>query len=115
MKFYLSIAAQAIRSTPWSELGWSHIKVLMRVPDPAARQRYAHEAVSQTWSVAALDRQISTLYDQRLLSSQDQDGVRREASALIQGEAQALRDELRDILTKSVGGQSVPLSGTIKP
>jgi hypothetical protein len=27
-QFYLSIAAEVIRSTPWSELGWSHIKVL---------------------------------------------------------------------------------------
>ena len=96
-QFYLSIAAEVIRSTPWSELGWSHIKVLMRVSDPAARQWYAHEAVSQTWSVAALDRQISTLYYQRLLSSQDQDGVKAEASALIQRDAPLNpRDFIRD-------------------
>ena len=34
--------------------------------------------------------------------------------ARLQGEAQALRDELRDILAKSLDGQSMPLSGTIK-
>ena len=55
----------------------------MRVPDPVARQWYAQEAVSQTWSVAALDRQIGTLYYQRLLSSQDKDGVKAEATAVI--------------------------------
>ena len=96
-QFYLSIAAQAIRSTPWSELAWSHIKVLMRVPDPAARQWYAGEAVSQTWSVAALDRQISTLYYQRLLSSQDQDGIKAEANSLLQRDAPPHpRDFIRD-------------------
>ncbi|HEY8907626.1 MAG TPA: PDDEXK nuclease domain-containing protein, partial [Rhodoferax sp.] len=79
------------------ELGWSHFRLLMRVSDPAARQWYAHEAVSQTWSVAALDRQISTLYYQRLLSSQDQDGVKAEASALIQRDAPPNpRDFIRD-------------------
>ena len=96
-QFYLSIPAETIRSTPWSELGWSQIKVLMRVPDNAARQWYAQEAVSQTWSVAALDRQISTLYYQRLLSSQDQEGVKAEARALIQRDAPLNpRDFIRD-------------------
>lgn len=96
-QFYQSIPSADIRSTPWSELGWSHIKVLMRVADPAARQWYAQEAVSQTWSVAALDRQIGTLYYQRLLSSQDQEGVKAEARALIQRDAPPNpRDFIRD-------------------
>lgn len=96
-QFYRSIAAADIRSTPWSELGWSHIKVLMRVPDAAARQWYAREAASQAWSVAALDRQIGTLYYQRLLSSQDQEGVKAEARALIQREVPPNpRDFIRD-------------------
>lgn len=86
-QFFLTFTEDQIRSTAWSELGWSHFKLLMRVTDPAARQWYAREAVSQTWSVAALDRQISTLYYQRLLSSQHQQGVRDEASALIQRDA----------------------------
>jgi predicted nuclease of restriction endonuclease-like (RecB) superfamily len=63
------------------------LRLLVRVADPAAREWYAHEAVSQTWSLAALDRQMSTLYYQRLLSSQDQEGVKAEAGALIQRDA----------------------------
>lgn len=86
-QFYLVFPGQEIRSAPWSELGWSHLKTLMRVADPEARQWYAAEAVSQTWSVAALDRQIATLYYQRLLSSQDRAGVQAEARALIEREA----------------------------
>jgi predicted nuclease of restriction endonuclease-like (RecB) superfamily len=96
-QFYQTFSGDVIRSMPWSELGWSHFRLLMRVPDPAARQWYAGEAVSQTWSVAALDRQISTLYYQRLLSSQDQDGVKAEAHSLILRDAPPNpRDFIRD-------------------
>lgn len=106
-QFYLTFPKDEIRSTPWSELGWSHIKALMRLPDPAARQWYARETVSQTWSVAALDRQISTLYYQRLLSSQDQEGVKAEARALIQRDAPPHpRDFIRDpYILEFLGGQ----------
>ncbi|RZS53296.1 PDDEXK nuclease domain-containing protein [Sphaerotilus mobilis] len=96
-QFYLTLPGDDIRSTPWSELGWSHLRALMRVADPAARLWYAREAVSQTWSVAALSRQISTLYYQRLLSSQDRDGVQAEAQALITRDAPPdPRDFIRD-------------------
>ena len=66
-QLYLVLPDDEIRSTPWSELSWSHLRVLMRLADPAARQWYAREAVSQAWSVAALGRQISTLFYERLL------------------------------------------------
>jgi hypothetical protein len=81
-QLYRTFPGDEIRSTPWSELGWSQMKVLMRLKNPAARQWYAHEAVAQTWSVTALDRQVSTLYYERLLSSQDQASVKAEAGAL---------------------------------
>lgn len=96
-QFYLTFPNAEIRSTPWSELGWSHLKTLMRISDPAARQWYAGEAVAQTWSVAALDRQISTLYYQRLLSSQDQEGVKAEARQAIERDTPPNpRDFIRD-------------------
>jgi DUF1016 N-terminal domain/YhcG PDDEXK nuclease domain len=34
-------------STAWRELSWSHCRLLMRVPDAAARRWYADEAASQ--------------------------------------------------------------------
>lgn len=96
-QLYLTLPGDEIRSTPWSELSWSHLRVLMRLADPAARQWYAREAASQAWSVAALGRQISTLFYERLLSSQDKAGVQAEASALIQREAAPdPRDFIRD-------------------
>jgi predicted nuclease of restriction endonuclease-like (RecB) superfamily len=96
-QFFLTYTQEEICYTPCSELGWSHFRLLMRVADPAARQWYAREAVSQTWSVAALDRQISTLYYQRLLSSQDQAAVKSEAATLIEQNAPPRpRDFIRD-------------------
>jgi predicted nuclease of restriction endonuclease-like (RecB) superfamily len=41
----------------------------MRVEDPAARGYYIGEAISQNWSVRALERQIDSLYFERLLKS----------------------------------------------
>lgn len=32
-QFYLTLPGDEIRSTPWSELSWSHLKVLMRLSD----------------------------------------------------------------------------------
>ncbi len=86
-----------ILSTVWRELSWSHFRALSRVKDERAREWYANEAVSQGWSVRALDRQISTLFYERLLGSQDKAGVKAEAVALIEQEAPSdPRDFIRD-------------------
>lgn len=83
-QFYLEFP---ILSTAWRELSWSHFKMLMRVKNTQARAWYADEAANQNWSVRALDRQISTLYYERLLGSQQQDGVRDEAATKIASDA----------------------------
>ncbi len=96
-QFYLSFTEQEIRHTVCSELTWSHLRLLMRVEEPTARTWYANEAVTQGWSVRALDRQISTLFYERLLGSQDQAGARVEARALIARDAPTdPRDFIRD-------------------
>ena len=93
-QFYIEFP---ILSTAWRELRWSHFKLLMRVKDAKARNWYATETISQGWSVQALDRQISTLYYERLLSSQNKDAVREEAGALIATQAAPdPRDFIRD-------------------
>lgn len=83
-QFYLEFPTL---STAWRELHWSHFRMLMRVKNPLARAWYANEAATQNWSVRALDRQISTLYYERLLCSQKQHGVRVEAVGKIATEA----------------------------
>lgn len=62
-----------------SELSWTHYRLLTRVDDEAARQWYMNEAAAQNWSSRALERQMGTLYYERLLLSQDKAAVASEA------------------------------------
>ncbi|MCB9497381.1 MAG: DUF1016 domain-containing protein [Fibrobacteria bacterium] len=77
-----------------SELAWTHYRLLVRVESPTAREWYMNEAASQNWSSRALERQIGTLYYERLLSSQDKAAVVAEASAKTAGLTP--RDIVRD-------------------
>ena len=47
-----------IQETVSLELGWSQYNLLSRIENPAARSWYAQEAITQNWSVRALERQI---------------------------------------------------------
>lgn len=64
-----------IRSALRSELSWSHYKALIRVENDAARGYYITEAATQNWSTRALERQINSLYYERLLMSKDKKPV----------------------------------------
>jgi len=61
------------------KLSWTHYRKLIRIENTKARVWYLQEAIEQNWSVRALDRQISKLYYERLLSSQDSVPVKAEA------------------------------------
>lgn len=61
-----------------AKLNWSHFRLIMRVSNKKARQYYITESIEGNWSVRTLDRNISTLYYQRLLSSQDKEPVKKE-------------------------------------
>lgn len=50
-------------------LSWSHFTLLLRVENPQAREYYLREAAEQNWSVRSLERQINSLYYERLLLS----------------------------------------------
>ena len=67
-----------IRHTLCAELGWSHYRLLMRIADEKERTFYAEECANSAWSVRQLERQIHTMYYQRLLSSQDKASVAAE-------------------------------------
>jgi len=49
----------------------------MRVENPAARAFYEQEAVQGNWSRRELERQIGSLFYQRLLASTDQAAMRQ--------------------------------------
>jgi len=63
-----------IRDTLCPELSWSHYRVLMRINDEQARRFYMEECAKAAWSVRQLERQINTMYYQRILASQDKNG-----------------------------------------
>jgi predicted nuclease of restriction endonuclease-like (RecB) superfamily len=69
---------QQKQQTLSAKLSWSHYERLIRVENEQARTYYLHEAAEQNWSVRTLDRNISTLYFQRLLSSQKKELVQQE-------------------------------------
>jgi predicted nuclease of restriction endonuclease-like (RecB) superfamily len=77
-----------------SELSWTHYRLLLRADTPEARSWYMQEAAAQNWSTRVLERQIGTLYYERLLSSQDEDGLLAETRQTLQ--VQTPRDFVRD-------------------
>lgn len=68
-----------IRSTLWSELSWSHYKLIIRLKDDKSRLWYMEETAKSNWSVRALERQISTHYYERIISSKEKSPVIDEA------------------------------------
>lgn len=81
-KFYLVFQKwNAVRT----ELTWTHYRTLLKVQDESARNWYLEEAIKESWSSRQLDRQISTQYYERLLSSQEKDSVKEEANEILSG------------------------------
>jgi hypothetical protein len=64
-------ASSEIRYALRSELRWTHYRALMRVEKLEAREWYMKEAADQNWSTRALERQINSLYYERLLMSRE--------------------------------------------
>ncbi len=106
-QFYLTFTDEQIRYALRSNLTWTHLRQLMRIDNLDARNWYMNEASQQGWSARALDRQIATLYYERLLSSQDKAALRQEASSLIAAQTPAdPRDFIRDpYILEFIGAQ----------
>lgn len=79
-KFYVMFPnTNALRS----QLTWTHYRLLLSVENEQARQWYMDEAVASAWSSRQLERQISTMYYERLLASRDKEPVQSEAAELM--------------------------------
>lgn len=70
------------RHTLCAELSWSHYRRLMRIRDEEERNFYTLECAKSAWSVRQLERQINTMFYQRLLASQDKEAVSAEIQTL---------------------------------
>lgn len=60
------------------QLSWTHWRALLTVQDETARNYYLQECVAGNWSTRQLERQINTMYYERMLASRDKNAVRAE-------------------------------------
>lgn len=110
---YMRLFYQAfpIRDALRHELSWTHYRSLLKVDSDSARQWYMNEAATQNWSTRALERQIGTLYYERLLASQDRAAVEQEAASKLQALGKSPREFVRDpVLLEFLG---LPNAGTM--
>ena len=73
-----------IRDSLRPELSWTHYRRLISIENQEARIWYMNEAANSVWSTRQLDRQISTLYYDRLLGSHDKKIITDEAEEKLQ-------------------------------
>ena len=77
-QFYLMFSDFEKWRTVSAKLTWSHFQKVLRVSDEKARIFYLTEAAENMWSVRTLDRNISTLYYNRIVASVDKKIVENE-------------------------------------
>ncbi len=76
-KFYLSFPIlDAVRR----ELSWTHYRRLVRVENDKARNFYLNECADAHWSTRQLERQITSFYYERLLTSRNKAFVKKECA-----------------------------------
>ena len=78
-----------------SELTWTHYRLLMRVENENARNFYIEECIKSNRSTRQLERQITTLFYERLLSSKDKEKVSKEIYKL-EPQIKKAEDIIRD-------------------
>nr|MCR5518256.1 PDDEXK nuclease domain-containing protein [Lachnospiraceae bacterium] len=69
-KFYICFRDYEIVNACVHNLTWTHFRRVLAVASQESREWYIREASEQQWSTRELDRNISTQYYERLLSSQ---------------------------------------------
>lgn len=67
-QFYLTFPGEKLYALR-RELTWTHYRLIMRVEGESAREYYIREAAEQNWSTRQLERNINTMYYERLLKS----------------------------------------------
>ena len=77
-------------------LSWTHYRLLLRVDSATDRNWYMNEAATPNWNTRALERQIGTLYYERLLTSKDRQPVRAEAAEKLAEIQSTPREFIRD-------------------
>jgi len=71
-------SVRQISEERFHSLTWSHIQRIMRIENQQAREWYLKETAENMWDFRTLDRNVSTLYYERLLSAQIKEPVKKE-------------------------------------
>ncbi|OOF87833.1 hypothetical protein BKG93_00655 [Rodentibacter ratti] len=80
-QFYLMFSDFEKWRTLFAKLTWSHFQRCLKVSSEEARRFYLTESAENMWSVRTLDRNISTLYYDRLIHSESKTPVISEMQA----------------------------------
>lgn len=91
-QFYLTFPDEGKGYALRSFLTWTHYRLIMRVNNALAREYYIREAAEQNWSTRQLERNIRTLYYERVLSTQDNTSLIAEVNL----DKQTPRDFVKD-------------------
>lgn len=80
-KFYLTFPAGEKSYALRRKLTWTHYRLIMRVENATVREYYLQETAAQNWSTRQLERNINSLYYERLLLSPDKASALQHAAA----------------------------------
>ena len=83
-------------------LSWTHYRIVLQELNADARSWYVQEAITQNWSVRTLQRNISSQYYYRLLSSQQKELVEQE---MLQITAPLQSNDATDFIKNPVVGE----------
>lgn len=78
------------------ELSWTHYRLLMRVEREDARRFYLNEAIEANWSTRTLERQINSLYFERIIMSREEGRTQVKAEAERKQMAMDSKDIIKD-------------------
>ena len=85
-----------IWQTVSAKLSWNHYLLILKIENEKAKDYYIQETIASNWSVRALERQINSLYYERLISSQEKQLVIQEAKENTKNLQLTAKDIIKD-------------------
>ena len=78
------------------KLTWTHYRHILRVENETAREYYMNEAAEQNWSTRSLERQINSLYYERILSSKNKKALQQHTKIETKKDKPSILDFVKD-------------------
>ena len=97
------------------ELTWTHYQILLKVEKDNAREFYMKEAIAGNWSTRQLERQINSLYFDRLLMSNGRKSLDDVMAALAASDDAITLGAFAAIVRQLAGADAEALSASNLP